>query len=435
MNPPWELIDAHFDGELTAEQAERLTSWLSSNPEHVRLFVREAHLRGSLRTELARMAVPVGEAEVVPFPASTGDHPARLRGSRLMALAASVALLIGLAHRFFGAAMGEPILAEVMGGVRLERLGQSLAAAPGTRLLPGDMLHITTNARAAIAFGAERTRFNLPSGTELRLVALSTGKRFDLRAGTLIAEVARQRPFKPLVVTTPNARARVIGTQFKLTATTNRTRLDVVKGTVRLVDTAGANFGASAQVGAGHYAVVAAATELAALPATGGLLREQWLGLSKEVMGMLPFSLSFPGKPNSSDRLALFEFVDVRTNHCATRLRGYLHPAVTGEHTFWMASAKPAYLFLSRSDSPQAAQGELSSGEQAFREWDFIKGAGQGGRHRSLPIPLTAGRRYYVEVITTAPAGEAHLSVAWQPPGGPRETIRGEFLSPFQPAK
>ena len=72
--------------------------------------------------------------------------------------------------------------------------------------------------------------------------------------GKLEATVARQRPFKPLLVRTPNAEARVLGTKFTLTTTTNRTRLDVSEGSVRLTR---ASDGAAVKVGAGQYAVVA----------------------------------------------------------------------------------------------------------------------------------------------------------------------------------
>ena len=62
-------------------------------------------------------------------------------------------------------------------------------------------------------------------GTELKVTDLSHGKRFALGLGKLEASVARQRPFRPLVVTTAQAEARVLGTRFTLAATTNATRV------------------------------------------------------------------------------------------------------------------------------------------------------------------------------------------------------------------
>jgi hypothetical protein len=57
----------------------------------------------------------------------------------------------------------------------------------------------------------------------------------------------------------------------------------------------------------------------------------------------------------------------------------------------------------------------------------------QGPSLWSSPIPLVAGRRYYIEALVTIEKGEGHLSVAWKPPSGTRELLTGEFLSPFKP--
>lgn len=152
----------------------------------------------------------------------------RTWGWRLaLALAACLVLFFSLGVRFFGPTMGEPVVAAVAGGVTLERMSQPSPAAAGTRLQPGDVLLTDTNATAVISFGAERTRFDLAAETALTLTSLAGGKRFDLHSGRLEAEVARQRPFAPLVVTTPQAEARVLGTTFLLLAAVDATRLTV----------------------------------------------------------------------------------------------------------------------------------------------------------------------------------------------------------------
>src|SRR5438094_764646 len=80
----------------------------------------------------------------------------------------------------------------------------------------------------------ENPRIMIEPGTELKVTGLSRGKRFDLGVGKLEASVARQRPFRPLVVTTVQAEARVVGTRFTLAVTTNATRLEVTQGKVKL---------------------------------------------------------------------------------------------------------------------------------------------------------------------------------------------------------
>ena len=64
-------------------------------------------------------------------------------------------------------------------------------------------------------------------------MSLSRGKRFALRAGKIEASVARQRPFRPMVIVTPQAEARVLGTHFTLAADTNATTLEVTEGKVK----------------------------------------------------------------------------------------------------------------------------------------------------------------------------------------------------------
>src|SRR5207245_7183545 len=135
------------------------------------------------------------------------------------------------------------------------------------------------NVTAAISFAPENTRIMIKPGTELKVTELSHGKRFALGLGKLEASVARQRPFRPLVVTTAQAEARVLGTRFTLAATTNATRLEVADGKVRLKRLSD---GEAVRVGAGNYTVAAPGYELAPQPLTGSILREYWTNLPGE---------------------------------------------------------------------------------------------------------------------------------------------------------
>src|SRR4030095_1176466 len=109
--------------------------------------------------------------------------------------------------------------------------------------------------------------------TELRILRWAKGKRFDLREGKIEAIVARQRPLRAMLLSTPQAEARVLGTKFTLTVTTNATRLDVTECKVRL---ASASDGTRVDVPANHYAIAATNVKLAALPKTGSILCEYW---------------------------------------------------------------------------------------------------------------------------------------------------------------
>jgi hypothetical protein len=353
----------------------------------------------------------------------------------VLAFAACVVFLVCLSVWFFGPTMGQPVLAEVKGrDVSIQRGTEFVPAANGMVLQPADVLRLGTNATATIAFGAEPTRLELSAGAELQLASLAGGKRFLLQAGRLQAAVARQRPFQPMIITTPQAEARVLGTKFSLLTAANATQLDVTEGKVRLTRV---RDGATASVSGGCYAVAADATELAVLPQTGGLLREWWTG----VKGKTRFSLSddprFPDHPAGRDTVPDFELTLVETNQFAVRLCGYVHPPVTGDYKFWLerppadfAAVGFANLMMSPTENPSEAVqiAQTGAGGNLVGTYDTV-----GTTATTLPIPLVAGRRYYLEARLVIGRGAGELSVFWQPPGQAREVLQIKFLSPWKP--
>jgi len=370
----------------------------------------------------------VGRRGSVPVAASAALRlRPRLNRPAVLALAVSVVLLLSLSVRFFSPTMGQPVLAEVNGvDVSIKRGKESVAAANGTVLQSADVLRIGTNAAATIAFGAERTRLELSAGTELKLASLVHSKRFALTSGKIEASVARQRPFQPMLIATPQAEARVLGTKFSLLTTPNATRLEVTEGKVRFTR---ASDSAHVQVGAGNYAVAASSYELCAQPLTGSILREYWTNLPGE--HYVPFLTShrdFPDRPSGHDYLKRFESPSHWGTNYGARLCGYLHPPKTGAYTFWIAAGDGAEFSLSRDDNPDNKQQIAYAKRTAPHEWTNHQG------QQSSSINLVAGRKYYVEVLQKQGVEtEDHLAVAWQGPGREREVIPGEFLSPLKP--
>ncbi len=56
---------------------------------------------------------------------------------------------------------------------------------------------------------------------------------------------------------------------------------------------------------------------------------------------------------------------------------------------------------------------------------------------KSTPVPLVAGKRYYVEALLKEDIAEDHLAVGWLKPGQPgsslpSEIVPGAQLSPFK---
>ncbi len=133
-------------------------------------------------------------------------------------------------------------------------------ARPGEPLFPGQALHASGAAsRAALRF-EDGTRLEIGAGARVRHQA---DKNFSVETGSVWADVVRQPADRPLVLETPHARARVLGTRFTLAVAADSTRLEVREGRVRLTRLPDK---ASAEVGADHFAVAAKGIPLAARP-------------------------------------------------------------------------------------------------------------------------------------------------------------------------
>ena len=462
-----ELTSKWLDGSLSETEARALALLVEQDPEakrrHLGLLEVEAALRG--RSAPANLAVAVLarlkseteaalpgrvmdriksdlESTLIPFPGAMDPRTAqgtvevsrrnsvfRFRAYQKLALAAGILLFLGFgAERYFNPTVGNPTLAGSSGPIRLEREGRLVAAAPGMRLLPGDLIVTETNS-ATVRFGDEQTTVRLNPHSELGFGSAVAGKHFDLRAGRLEAEVARQRPFNPLVLTTPNALVTVVGTQFSLETRPNFTKLTVEEGTVRLQDTTRPAL-KSVLVRKGYSTIAAPGVELSALPKTGGILRQWW----SDLRGKSPLELSsdprYPDQPDGSAFVPSFELEPLQTNHFGIRFCGYVHPPVNGDYEFWLTGGPNSALYMSPSEDPaeivpiaQSAEHSRGLDQPRFR----------GSSSWAPPVPLVAGRRYYLEARVLINEGEGHLSLSWKPPGRSREPLAGEYLSPFKP--
>ena len=105
---------------------------------------------------------------------------------------------------------------------------------------------------------------------------------------------------------------------------------------------------------------------------------------------------------------------------------GYLVPTLSGYYTFWIASDDTSDLYLSTDSSPTNARRIAYVKERTkVHEWD------RKPNQKSIQIYLAAGQRYYVEALHKQDGGTSNVSVAWQPPGGTRAVISGQYLCPI----
>ncbi len=103
-------------------------------------------------------------------------------------------------------------------------------------VLPGRLFLEGDSAIAVLRFN-DGTSLTLTGDTEVSIdasVEEKSGKRLDLRRGTLSAEVVHQPAGQPLMITTAIARLEVLGTIFTVGAGVDTTTLAVEQGRVRM---------------------------------------------------------------------------------------------------------------------------------------------------------------------------------------------------------
>lgn len=134
----------------------------------------------------------------------------------------------------------------------------------------------------------------------------------------------------------------------------------------------------------------------------------------------------YNSKPDETAELDAFEAPQKAGDDFASRVRGFIHPAKSGDYVFAIASSERSELFLSPDDQPGNRQ-------QIARvpEWTMPGKFDTVPEQKSKPVSLEAGKRYYIEVLHRDRKGDDHLSVAWSGPGLDLAVIPGKALSTY----
>lgn len=130
------------------------------------------------------------------------------------------------------------------------RAGQALLADQGLEVRDGLVL---------LRF-ADETEVQIGRNTAITRITGIPSKRIELARGLLTAKVVKQPPGQPMVLETPTAEVKVLGTTFLLAATPTASRVEVSEGRVRMTRLSD---GASVDVSAARYAVATAGQSLA----------------------------------------------------------------------------------------------------------------------------------------------------------------------------
>ncbi|MBL9131506.1 MAG: DUF1929 domain-containing protein, partial [Verrucomicrobiaceae bacterium] len=163
---------------------------------------------------------------------------------------------------------------------------------------------------------------------------------------------------------------------------------------------------------------------------SGQITREWWTEIPGRLVTDLTSNARYPASPNGSDLLGSFETPSNWQDDMGQRVRGYLHPPVTGQYRFYIASDDSGSLRLSTSANPANAVQIASQ-----PDWTEPRAYTWYPQQTSALITLNAGTAYYIEALMKEGNGGDHLSVAWLKPGDSTPTvINGTYLSPFQTA-
>jgi len=141
---------------------------------------------------------------------------------------------------------------------------------------------------------------------------------------------------------------------------------------------------------------------------------------------------AYPYRPSGRNLCPSFEAPANWGKYYLTRMRGCLHPQVTGNYRFWTASDNSSELWLSTDAHPANARKIASIPRYGFVE---PLGWSQYPSQRSELIELHAGGTYYIEALQEQTDGGDYLSIGWQPPGEPAiSIIDGRYLTPWAEA-
>ena len=137
---------------------------------------------------------------------------------------------------------------------------------------------------------------------------------------------------------------------------------------------------------------------------------------------------SFPTYPSAIEKLTNGLIGQVNTaDDYGSLVQGYVIPPLTGNYTFWIAADNAAELWLSTSDAPANVQlTAFCLLPVAVNDWTASP------EQQSAPIALTAGQRYYFEVVHKEGSGNDHVAVGWKRPDDSlQRPIPAAYLSPL----
>jgi DNA-directed RNA polymerase specialized sigma24 family protein len=162
---------------------------------------------------------------------------------------------------------------------------------------------------------------------------------------------------------------------------------------------------------------------------TGTILIQRWTNLNGQKFDDIKGNPQVDGPPQNSQEVKEFATPTNWGDRYYCRIRGYIHPPITGDYTFWMVSDDEGELLLSTSADPSQIR-RIAHSVNATKEREWTK----EGSQQSKPVPLIAGQKYYIELRYKEHEGDDWGACGWKLPNGMLDRpIAGAHLSPFKP--
>jgi ferric-dicitrate binding protein FerR (iron transport regulator) len=257
-NDKADLMLRYLDGASDGDDGARLDELLKSDPEAAGLL-RDLALQHVTLLRIVRCAAPAGAVGR----RTRSRRFLRHLGLATAAAAAAVVCTVGLMWWWeqkpeAGTERPGAAVLVAQGECSVESPAESGRRADLQKdaiLRPGDIVRTGGTGRVRFAYVGEWTWVELSSGARLELGsdARSGGKQLRLERGTVRAAVAPQRGGRAMIVTTPHALVRVLGTRLSVRAHAAETRVDISRGRARVAARSG---GEDVLLREGRYAVV-----------------------------------------------------------------------------------------------------------------------------------------------------------------------------------
>lgn len=272
------LLAALADDRLSSEERARLTRFLEVEPEVRDYYIRFMAMCSDLHDYAATALSAAEDHRGATAPATAAFRTAlgrRRRHWRVAAVAAGVgvvvlAVALGLVRWSLRPETAQHRVAVVVG--RFESLAGWVEVADGLAAAnPAEPRQFVRIGQTVAAKGAEaQATIRLEDGTALMIAGdtrvvfpENDPDRFHVEFGNVTAVVPPRPADRPLVISTSEATAVVLGTQLAVSRDAGRTRITVIEGNVRLTRFSDRR---SVTLAAGHTAEVSAHADLGPVP-------------------------------------------------------------------------------------------------------------------------------------------------------------------------